>query len=315
MTIQEALRQGSRLLAQVGSDEANLEAELLLTHALGPSTGSGQALDRVHLYQRLRDELSHEQERAYCALMERRLAHEPAAYIVGHKEFYGIDFQVTPAAIIPRPETETLVELVVAFARERFADKPFTLVDVGVGCGAIAVAVAHELPQAQVIATDISPEALALAQSNAERHGLAQRIRFLQGDLLEPLQGSVHPEPKPGGSRDSSRRASPEPRRRVDIVAANLPYVPTADWERLPPEIREHEPRDGVDGGPDGLRVIERLLRQAPQYLQPGGALFVEIGDEQGQAASALVREAFPNAQVEVRPDLSGLDRVLVVRT
>jgi len=283
VTVQAALRQGAHLLAQAGSDEASLEAELLLTHALG--------LDRVHLYQRLRDELPPEREQSYHVLLERRLAHEPTAYIVGHKEFYGLDFQVTPAAIIPRPETETLVELVVAFVRERSADEPFTLVDVGVGCGAIAVAVAHELPQAQVIATDVSPEALALAQRNAERHGLSQRIRFLQGDLLEPLETPV------------------------DIVAANLPYVPTADWERLPPEIRAHEPRSGLDGGPDGLRLIERLLRQAPRYLKPGGALFVEIGDEQGQAASALAREAFPNAQVEVKPDLSGLDRVLVVRT
>ena len=304
MIVQEALRRGTHLLAQAGSDEANLEAELLLAHALGPSTGSGQALDRVHLYQRLRNDLPSDQEQAYHSLLERRLAHEPTAYIVGHKEFYGLELEVAPAAIIPRPETEVLVELVIALARERLAGGPFTLGDVGVGCGAIAVAVAHELPQAEVIATDVSPEALALAQRNAQRHGLSERIRFLQGDLLEPL--TTHPEPKPGGSRDSSRR--------VDIIAANLPYVRTDDWERLPPEIREYEPRDGLDGGPGGLRVIERLLRQAPPYLKPGGALFVEIGDEQGQAASALAREAFPQAHVEVKPDLSGLDRVLVVR-
>lgn len=305
MKIGDALRQGTHLLTQAGSEEANLEAELLLGHALG--------LDRVHLYQRLRNELPPERERAYRALLERRLAHEPTAYIVGHKEFYGLDFEVTPAAIIPRPETEVLVELALAFARERFAGSPFPLADVGVGCGAIAVSIASELPQAEVIASDLSPQALALAQGNAQRQRLAERILFLQGDLLEPLdahpepvEGPAHPEPKPGDSRDSSRR--------VDIIAANLPYVPTADWERMPPEIRNHEPRGGLDGGPDGLRAIERLLRQAPHYLKPGGALFVEIGDEQGQAATKLARHAFPKARIEVRPDLSGLDRVLVVQ-
>lgn len=297
MTVQEALRHGTHLLAQAGSDEANLEAQLLLSHTLD--------IDRVHLYQRLRDPLLPAPEQAYASLLERRLAHEPTAYLMGHKEFYGLDFEVTPAALIPRPDTEALVELVVAFARERFPNEPFILIDVGVGCGAIAVAVAHELPQARIIATDVSPEALALAQRNVHRHGLDQRIRLLQRDLLVPL--SAHPEPKPSGSRDSSRRA--------DIIAANLPYVPTSVCEKLPPEIREHEPREALDGGPDGLRLIERLLRQAPRYLKAGGALFAEIGDEQGESASALAREALPAARIEVKPDLSGLDRVLVVQT
>ncbi len=283
MTLQEALRHGTHLLAQAGSDEANLEAELLLAHTLD--------IDRVHLYQRLRDPLLPAPEQAYSSLLERRLAHEPTAYLMGHKEFYGLDFEVAPAALIPRPDTEVLVGLVTAFARERFPNEPFVLLDVGVGCGAIAVAVAHELPQTQIIATDVSPEALALAQRNAHRHGLDQRIRLLSGQLLEPLNTTA------------------------DIIAANLPYVPTAVWERLPPEVREHEPREALDGGPDGLRLIERLLRQAPRYLKARGALFVEIGDEQGESASALVREALPAARIEVEPDLSGLDRVLVVRT
>ncbi len=298
MNTREALRQAARLLTAAGSEEADLEAELLLSHAL--------RVDRVHLYQRLADEIPAEQERAYRDLLARRLAHEPTAYILGHKEFYGLEFEVTPAAIIPRPETEVLVEQLLAFARERFGGAPLTVVDVGVGCGAIAVAVASELPKAQVIATDISPEALDLAGRNAQRHSVAERIHFHEGDLLEPLS-SAHPEPKSGRSRASSRRA--------DIIAANLPYVRTADWERLPPEIREHGPRDGLDGGPDGLRIIDRLLRQAPAHLTPGGALFLEIGDEQGAAASAIAAQAFPDALIEVKPDLAGLDRVLVVRT
>ncbi len=299
-TFREALRQGTRLLAaEARSDEAELEAELLLRHALG--------LDRVHLFQRLSDTLSPARERRYRRLLDRRLAHEPTPYITGRKEFFGLDFEVAPAAIIPRPETETLVELAIAFIKTRDTGHETRIVDVGVGCGAIAVAIAHELPNARVIAIDISKRALRLAGRNAARHGVAERITFVQGDLLAPLTASAHPEPKPGRRRDSSRRA--------DVIAANLPYVRTADWLAEPPEIREHEPRRGLDGGPDGLRLVRRLLAQAPAHLAPGGALFIEIGDEQGLEATAAARGAFPRAKIEVRADLAGFDRVLAVYT
>ena len=280
-SVREALRHGARLLAVAGSDEADLEAELLLGHSLG--------LDRVHLYQRLSDELNAEQEQRYQRLLDRRCNHEPTAYILGHREFYGLDFEVTPAAIIPRPETEGLVELVIEHARLRRSGG-LSLVDVGVGCGAIAVVLARELPDAEITAVDISRPALDLARRNAEHHGVAARIVFLHGDLLEPLD------------------------QRADVIVANLPYVSSAELEASPPEIRDHEPRLGLDGGPDGLRLIERLLRQAPAHLNPGGALFLEIGDTQGAAASALARDCFPQATVAVKPDLAGLDRVLVVR-
>ncbi len=280
LDIREALRRGSRLLSEAGSEEAALEAELLLAHALNT--------DRTHLFQRLRDELPPDAEGAFDALVQRRLAHEPTPYILGHKEFYGLEFEVTPAAIIPRPEPVTLVELVIDRVR---AGDLARVADVGVGCGAIAVALATALPGIEVIATDVSPDALALARRNAERHGLAQRIRFLHGDLLEPLDAPV------------------------DVTAANLPYVRSGDFEAAPPEIREHEPRLGLDGGPDGLRLIGRLLRDAAPCLKPGGALFAEIGEGQGKAARALATESFPQARIEVRRDLSGQDRVLVVRT
>ena len=284
-TVHEALRRGSRTLsARGGSEEASLEAELLLAYAL--------STDRTHLYQRLRDGLAPDAESAFDALLRRRLAHEPTAYILGRKEFYGLEFEVTPAAIIPRPETETLVELVLEFVGTRDTRHETRVVDVGVGCGAIALALAANLPPpAQIVATDISPEALALARRNAVRHGLAERIRFLEGDLLEPLDDPA------------------------DVIAANLPYVRSGDFEAGPPEIREHEPRLGLDGGADGLRLIARLLRDAPPRLKPGGALFVEIGDAQGDAARKLAAESFPRARVEVKRDLSRLDRVLVLRT
>ncbi len=283
LNIREALRRGSRMLAGAGSQEASLEAELLLAHALNT--------DRTHLFQRLRDQLAPEAQSAFEALLQRRLDHEPTPYILGRKEFYGLEFEVTPAAIIPRSETETLVELVIGFARTRAAGRKTRVADVGVGCGTIAVTLASELPEARVIATDVSPDALALARRNAERHGDAQRIRFLRGDLLEPLDAPV------------------------DVIAANLPYVRSDDFEAAPPEIREHEPRLGLDGGLNGLRLIERLLRDAPSRLMPDGALYAEIGEEQGEAARKLAQQSFPQGRIEVKRDLSGLDRVLVVRT
>ncbi len=270
------------MLADARSEEATLEAELLLAHALNT--------DRTHLYQRLRDELPPRAESAFDALLQRRLAHEPTAYILGHKEFYGLEFDVTPDAIIPRSETETLVELVLDCARSASA-REMRIADIGVGCGAIAVALAVNLSETEIIAIDISPQALDLAHRNAQRHAVGDRILLLEGDLLEPLDTPV------------------------DLITANLPYVRTADFEAAPPEINKHEPRLGLDGGPDGLRLIERLLRDAPPHLKPGGALFAEIGDKQGEAARALAAVAFPQARIEVKQDLSRLDRVLVVRT
>ncbi len=282
MRIREALAEGKRLLSEV-SEEAELDAELLLRHCL--------KLDRAGIYRRLDEELSAEQEQCYRQLVRRRLTHEPTAYILGHKEFFGLDFEVTPAAIIPRPETELLVELAIAFARLRTHGAPLTIADIGTGCGAIAVSIAHALAGAHVIATDVSADALALAARNAERHGVSDRIDFRCGDLLAPLDA------------------------RVDLVVANLPYVRTEDWLALPPEIRDHEPRDGLDGGRDGLQVIGRLLEQAPGCLAPGGLLLAEIGDRQGRAVARLAHKAFPRAIIDVRADLAGRDRVLVVRT
>jgi release factor glutamine methyltransferase len=280
MDVQEALRRGRHLIATI-SDEADLEAELLLAHAL--------KTDRIHLYQRLQEPLPPRQESVYHRLLERRLRREPTPYIIGRKEFYGLQLEVTPAAIIPRPETELVVETALAEARRLLETRPsLAIADVGSGSGAIALALTAGLPGAEVIATDTSARALALARRNADR--LGQRIRFLRGDLLRPLEGPV------------------------DIIATNLPYVKSDDWRGLPPEIRDYEPRRGLDGGPTGLRAIKRLLRQAPPYLKPGGALVLEIGDDQAQAVRRTARQHFPRAHIEVRQDLAGLDRVTVIR-
>ncbi len=280
MTILDTLRQAAARISETGSDEASLEAEILLMHATG--------LGRAQIYSRLEDELPPEKAEAFAACVQRRLTHEPVPYITGHREFFGLEFEVTPAALIPRPESEMLVELVLLFAESRAA--PLTIADIGTGSGAIAVSLSHALPTASVIATDISPEALDLARRNAERHCVANRIDFRCGDVLSPLDGPV------------------------DVIVTNLPYVRTDEWRALPPELAEHEPRVAFDGGPDGLTLIRRLLRDAPSRLRPGGALFAEISDDQAEEVLALVEQSFPEASAESRKDLANLDRILCVR-
>jgi release factor glutamine methyltransferase len=276
----QALHEAREALQAAGIEDAWLEAEVLLRHTLH--------LDRAHLYARLQEDLGPADETTFRSFLTRRLAHEPTAYIVGQREFYGLDLVTTAAALIPRPETELLVE--EALARGRRFDRPL-IVDVGTGNGAIAVALAVHLSQAALAAIDLSREALTLAVRNARRHSVESRISFLQADLLTPL-------------------ACP-----VDLIVANLPYVRTEDWEALPPEIREHEPRVALDGGPGGLREIGRLLEQAPGYLRPGGSLLIELGPLQAAPALALARHCFPNASVYILPDAAGLDRLLAVDT
>jgi release factor glutamine methyltransferase len=286
VTAAEALRCAAKHFAALQvleTADPRLEAELLLQHALG--------FDRIQLYQRLHDEMPPDREAAYHDLVWRRLCGEPTPYIIGRADFYDIELAVAPAAAIPRPETELLVEEALALAGERLQDTPsLSIVDVGTGCGAIALALATHLSSAQITASDISPAALALAQGNAESLGLASSVRFLCGDLLAPLEQPV------------------------DIVVANLPYVRSAEWERLPVEIRCHEPREALDGGPDGLRAIERLLRQAPAHLYPSAALLLEIGYDQGPAVVALASEVFPEAAIVVKKDLASLDRLAVIQ-
>jgi release factor glutamine methyltransferase len=263
VNVLEALRQGRRLLPPV-SEEPMLEAELLLRHCL--------RLDRTSLYSRLSSELSADQEQSYRELIRRRLIHEPTPYILGHKEFFGLEFEVAPAAIIPRPETELLVELALDHVHKRALEAGLRIADVGTGCGCIAVSLAKALTGAEIVAIDPSEEALELAHRNAARHGVARRITFACCDLMDALA---------------------EP---VDLIVANLPYIPTSEWRALRPEIKDHEPRLGLDGGSDGLREIGRLLQQAPARMNPSGVLLAEIGDRQGAAAKASARAAFPRS-------------------
>ena len=218
------------------------------------------------------------------------------AYLVGHKEFYGLDFVVDRRVLIPRPETELLVERAIALGREVLAAShpSLTIADVGTGCGCIAVALAVHLPQARVFATDRSPQALEVARENVRRHGVEDRVRLLCGDLLTPVPPEV----------------------RLDLIVANLPYVSRSELEALPRSVREYEPLEtALDGGEDGLALIRRLLGEAPRRLAPGGAVLLEIGATQGPRVAELARRRFPGAEVRVLPDLAGRDRVVEIRT
>jgi release factor glutamine methyltransferase len=279
----EALAQAAIQLRNEGVESPRLDAELLLAHVLG--------VNRAAILTWPDRPLTPKQLTRYRNLVLRRAAREPLAYIVGHREFYDLDFVVDARALIPRPETELLVEHALRTARRITpeAGTPLQLADVGSGSGAIAVTLAVHLPQATIYALDDSAEALALTTENARRHRVADRVHPLQGDLLSPL---------------------PQP---VDVITANLPYVATTEWEELPPEIRIHEPRAALDGGPDGLALIRRLLAMASPHMRPGGALLLEIGASQGGAVTALARQHLPQARVQVYQDLAGLDRLVLI--
>lgn len=278
-TYESLLRAAASQLRAAGIEDPALEAEVLLRHAAG--------LHRAHLLARFRDPVAADVEERFRLLVRRRLAREPLAYVIGRREFFGLDLECSPEALIPRQETETLVELALHQARS-LSPSPL-LLDVGTGTGAIAVALAVHLPAAQIVAVDCARSALRLAQRNADRHGVRGRIALIEADLLAPLKGYF------------------------DLIVANLPYVKAADWAQLAPEIRDHEPRSALVGGTAGTEVIERFLAQAPSRLRRPGSLLAEIGWDQATRLRRAAEDAFPGAVVAVRQDLAGLDRVLLV--
>lgn len=282
MTIKEALHQASKTLASGSIEDAPLEAELLLMHLLG--------IERARLYARLEQELPPHEIRAFDQLLERRLSHEPIAYILGHREFFGYDFCVAPGVLIPRPESELLVEKALDFVESEFPHRDPVIAEIGTGCGAIAITLALLLPQAKIYATDVSPCALGIARVNCDRHGVANRVHLLEGDLLDPL---------------------PE---HADIIIANLPYIRDAELSQLSAEVRMFEPGEALSGGEDGLEKVRPLLGQAQRRLQPGDLVLVEIGAGQGDAVACLAKSLFPQAKVELARDLGGRERVLSVR-
>jgi release factor glutamine methyltransferase len=241
------------------ADNPRLDAEVLLAHAL--------ACRRIDLYTRF-EELPGEGPRAaFKDLVRRRAEGMPVAYLVGHREFYSLDFRVAPAVLIPRPETELLVVALLDLAKQRPPGQPIAVADIGTGSGILAVCAAKHLPAVRITATDISPAALEIARTNAAAHGVAERIEFLQGDLL----------------------AAAPAERRFDFILSNPPYVTEAEGRKLPREVKDFEPREALVAGPRGTEVIERLVPQAAERIQAGGWLLLEISPMIHDAARAVL--------------------------
>jgi release factor glutamine methyltransferase len=284
VNLREALRQAEARLTSQNIPDARIEAEILLMHALG--------IERAELYARLAEPLPSASGEEFQHCLERRLRHEPTAYILGWCEFYGVRLQVDSRVLIPRPETELLVETALAFLERRLGtEQPCQVADVGTGSGAIAIALAIHLPQAHLYATDASSGAVDVARLNCVRHGVEGRVELLVGDLLEPLSQPV------------------------DLVVANLPYVKDADIPGLMPEIRDFEPLDALAGGADGLDKVRRLLSGAKRHLLPQGAVMLEIGLGQADEAVSVAKRHFPESRVDLLKDFAGIERVLRIRT
>ncbi len=275
-TVGEALTAGRAALAGV-SETPGLEAQRLLAETTGQS--------RAWLLAHPEAPLPSEALARYRNLLERRGAGEPLPYLLGWCEFFGRRFEVGPAVLIPRPETESLVEAALGYLRHR--PEMRWAVDVGTGSGCVAVTLALEAPWLRVLATDVSRAALRLARRNARRHGVEGRVCMVQADLLAPLGG------------------------RFDLICANLPYVPSATLTALP--VAAWEPRLALDGGEDGLALVRRLLAQLPHRLAAGGQALLEIGADQGPGAVEASQALLPGWQAQILPDLAGRDRVLIV--
>lgn len=283
LTVREALVAATARLTAAGVDTPGLDAQVLLAHVLG--------VDRAWLIVYSDAPLIGVNRARFARLVALRETHTPVAYLVGHREFFGLDFSVDERVLIPRPETELLVERAIELARDwqaRTVEWP-TIVDVGTGSGAIVISLAVRLPAIpRLYAVDLSHKALTVAQANAKRHHVEDRVRFLQGDLLE---------------------GSPEP---VALIVANLPYIPTGDLGALQPEVQK-EPRSALDGGPGGLDFFQRLFDQLPAFVLPGAVVLLEIGFDQAEAVVRLAESLRP-ASIRVKKDLAGLDRLVEVQ-
>lgn len=290
-----ALVAATQRLSSNGVDSPKLDSEVLLGYVLGCT--------RAQLYAHPDRLLTEDERQCFERMVVRRCQHEPVAYLVGEKPFYGLDFIVDQRVLIPRPETELLVDMVLDVALQydalrsnrRNGSQPtggFLVADIGTGSGAVSVAVAANTSTTTFIyAVDISVDALEVARANARRHELESRIEFLAGDLLAPL---------------------PEP---VDLIAANLPYVASHEWRELAPGIVNYEPKQALLGGADGLDFIRSLLEQAPNYLKPHGVVLLEVGASQGSAVGEMARQRFPDALIEVLTDYAFRERIVRIQT
>ena len=285
-TVLRALDWATQELARQGFESPRLEAEVLLGHTLG--------MGRVDLYLHFDRPLTPQELSAFKSHLAKRLEHFPLQYITGRTQFMSSELLVCPGVFIPRPETEVLVEEVIVRLRRRSeGEAPLVIVDLGTGCGNIAISLAREFPQARVYAVDVSPEAVAIARENAVRNGVAGSIHFLVGDLFEPLKGRG----LEGG---------------VDLLVSNPPYIPRGEMGSLPPEVGLFEPREALDGGQDGMDFHRRIVAQAPDFKNPGAWLALEVGEGQAQRARSMLLSDGKFRGVEVIKDYAGIERVVI---
>jgi release factor glutamine methyltransferase len=277
LTVRDALSLAERLLKRHRAAEPRWSAEMLLEAALGRNL----AWLYAHPEQRIEGPLL----RRFSAWVERRARHEPVWYILGKAEFHGLEFIVNRSVLIPRHETELLVDMALELPAPR------TIADACTGCGCVAVALAVHLPQSRTYATDSSSAALRVARRNADKHGVSDRMSFLKGEWLQPV------------------------RERVELIVANPPYVSSDEMRSLPREVKNYEPAAALHAGPDGMAGIAALLEQAPSRLVSGGSVIIEIAPQRARRAAALARRAFPGASIALRKDHAGRSRALLVRT
>jgi release factor glutamine methyltransferase len=278
-TIQQAISEAAQVLECQGVAEARGQAGLLMMHVLN--------CQRAFLIAHSDESLTDYSHKKFRSLVDRRAGGWPLQYLTGHQEFYRLDFEVTADVLIPRPETELIVEIALAVVKDQTRPR---FADIGTGSGCLAVSLLHELPAARALAVDVSPAALLVAQRNAERHGVSDRLRLVHSDLFSALDGAEV----------------------FDVIVSNPPYVPAVVLPALPREVQK-EPQAALDGGSDGLTLVRRLLTEAPAFLSAGGSLVFEIGASQAEAVESLIdRRSWES--IELRTDLQGIPRTVVLR-
>ena len=277
-TIAEKLNSATTKLHEAGIDTARLDAEVLLSYVLN--------CRRLALYVNVKEELNKEQEDRFNSLVARRLEHIPVAYLVGYKEFMGMKFAVTPEVLIPRPETEILTQGVIENLLGFEGD--FRIADLGTGSGAIAISILKFVEHITAEAVDTSKDAIAMAKFNAKKFNVDNRMNFHVGNLFEPLE-----------------------RQKFNVIVSNPPYIPTGEMETLQPEVR-NEPREAFDGGADGLDFYRKISKEAPEFLFAGGFIAMEVGINQAEKVTELLRETGAFEKIEVWKDLAKIDRTVV---
>jgi len=284
-TIQKLLNWVTEHFTEKGIDSPRLSAELLLSHVVG--------LKRIELYTQFDKPVARQQLNRLRDLVKRASQHEPVAYLVGKTEFYCLELNVTPDCMIPRPETEFLVERAIEFLRTR-TGKQFVC-DLCTGSGCIAVAIARNYPDCRIIATDISDAALSVAAKNIEKHRLKERIRLLCGDLFDPLAPQLDAD-------------------KFDLIVCNPPYVSAAEFEKLGRNIKDYEPKSALFAGADGLDIYRRIIEKVDTFLKPDTALMLEVGYNQGQAVKQLLEQAGCFSEIIIEKDTGNNDRIAIAK-